>query len=297
MNLRHLELIVAVCRAGGLSGAARQLQVSQPTLSKAISRVERELGVQLFDRSNGAARPTAVGEFVVERAEPLLHAAASLTREIEHHIRGESGRLTIGVGPATRVRPLPYVIRRVAGAFPGLRIETRQVEGPAVVRGVAEGRYDVAIGNRDNAEPYGDLIRIKLFDDRLAAVVRVGHSLVNHADVDAATLLAFPVASFRIGPAFEQWLGPLNAEQADRLYGFQSDDATLLRDFVLNSDAIAWVPRFIFATELLNGEAVELPLGGAWPYECWLLTTPGHWTSPVMRAIADFAREGAAHIA
>lgn len=294
MDLRHLELIVSVCREGGLSGAARRLRISQPTLSKSIGRIERELGVQLFDRSNGSARPTALGEFVASRAEPLLHAAAALGREIEHHIRGEGGRLIIGVGPATRVKPLPEVIRRATAAFPGLRIETRLVQGEAVVRGVSEGDYDIALGNRDNAHPYGDLIRVKLFEDEVCAIVRAGHPLAGRSQVDRLELLDHPIASFRIGRGFMESLGALSSAQQDRLHAFQTDDAGLLRGYTLETDAVAWAPRFIFSEALARGDAIELPIADRPPYECWMLTTPGHWTSPVVRAIADFARQAGA---
>ena len=291
MELRHLEQIVAICQSGGLSGASRRLQISQPTLSKSISRLERELGVQLFDRSNGAARPTALGEFVAERAETLLHSAAALGREIQHHIRGEGGRLTIGVGPATRLKPLPQIIRRIVGAYPGLRIETRQVEGPAVARGVAEGLYDIAIGNRENAEPYGDLIRINLFSDTTAAFVRREHPLAGARDVEPAALLDYPWASFRLGDGLIRLLGAEGAKRQETLLAFQSDDAALLKEQVLSSHAIGWLPRFVFEEELQRGEVVRVEGKGLeFPFECWMLTTAGHWTSPVIRAIAEFGR-------
>lgn len=293
MDLRSLELIAAVCQAGSLSAAARSLQISQPTLSKSIGRIERELGVRLFDRSGGTARPTALGEFVAGRAEPLLQAATSLTREIQHHLQGESGRLIIAAGPATRVHPLRDVIRQAAAAFPGLRIETRQVRGPEAARGVAEGLYDIAITNPETAEPYGDLIRVKLFDDRLAAIVRAGHPLTSTSELDVSALLEYPIASFRIGRYLRKKLGKLNSAQEDRLHAFVTDDSELLRDYILASDAIAWLPHYILSDEIERGEAVELPVSANAPFECWLLTTPGHWTSPVVQAIASFARNAA----
>ncbi len=207
MDVRSLELIIAVCRTGSVSAAARSLRISQPTLSKSIGRMERELGARLFDRGGGTARLTVLGEFIAGRAEPVLQAAASLTREIGHRLRGESGRLTIAAGPATRVHPLPDIIRRTAAAYPGLRIETRQVRGPEVARGVAEGRFDIAITNRETAGPYGDLIRVKLFEDRVSPIVRAGHPLAAAAPLDGPALLDYPIASFRVGPGLRALVG------------------------------------------------------------------------------------------
>jgi len=83
MELRHLEQILEICRAGGFSGAARRLEISQPTLSKSIARLETQLSVKLFERNGGAARPTAYGAFVAQRAEALLQGVAALSRDLE----------------------------------------------------------------------------------------------------------------------------------------------------------------------------------------------------------------------
>ena len=56
MEFRQLEHLVAVCSAGSFNGAARQLHISQPTLSKSIARLEKQLGLKLFDRGGGCAR-------------------------------------------------------------------------------------------------------------------------------------------------------------------------------------------------------------------------------------------------
>src|SRR6185312_13317620 len=78
MELRHLEQIVAICRAGSFSGAAKQLGIAQPTLSKSIGRLEAKLGILLFERSNVNARPTIYGQFVADHAAALLQNVSTL---------------------------------------------------------------------------------------------------------------------------------------------------------------------------------------------------------------------------
>jgi DNA-binding transcriptional LysR family regulator len=99
MDLRHIEQIVAICRAGSFSGAARALGIAQPTLSKSIGRLETKLGIQLFERSNVNARPTVYGQFVADHALGLLQNVSTLGRELEQMAKGEAGLLRIGVGP------------------------------------------------------------------------------------------------------------------------------------------------------------------------------------------------------
>src|SRR5690349_19090983 len=78
MELKHLEQIVAICNAGGLSKAARILRISQPSLSKSIARLESQLGIKLFNRTDGGATPTIYGRYIADRSAGLLSTAAAL---------------------------------------------------------------------------------------------------------------------------------------------------------------------------------------------------------------------------
>jgi DNA-binding transcriptional LysR family regulator len=189
MELRHLEQILEICRAGGFSGAARKLQISQPTLSKSIARLESQLSLKLFERTNGAARPTAYGAFVAQRAEALLQGVASLTRDLEQLARGEEGRIRIAVGPATRVKPLPQLMRLVAVRFPKLQVETVQETGTGVLKALSEGRVDIAFGYSEHAARYGELIRKKLFEDTIVLAARRGHPALDLRGATPALLL------------------------------------------------------------------------------------------------------------
>src|SRR5581483_6374691 len=178
LELRHLRQIREICRTGSFSGAAEVLSVSQPALSRSIARLERELGVRLFDREGGAARPTDYGLLVASRAEAVLASVSSLNRDIARLANGRGGRLRIGVGSATRLRPLPAVIARVTRQFPDLQVETHHAQVDAILRSLEAGRYEVAFCYAAGAEPHPSLMRVKLFDDQNVAAVRPGHPLL-----------------------------------------------------------------------------------------------------------------------
>ena len=291
MELRHLEQIVAICRAGGFSGAARELRISQPTLSKSIARLEGKLGVKLFDRSGGAARPTTYGQFVAERAEALLGAMASLGKDLDQLVRGDAARLRIGVGPAPRFKPLPELIRRMAEAYPNLQIETEQDIGVALIQGLQKGRYDVIFVHYEVAEPFGDLIRVKVLQDRNIAAVRPGHPALGAGRLSAAELLKHPIAATHLSPGARRWLGALTPERMANLKALVSDDYALIKKRLVDAPLIGLGPRFVFEPELSQGLLVELPLTWDGLYECWMLTTADRWRSPVIKAVADCARE------
>lgn len=290
MELRHLEQILEICRTGGFSGAARKLQISQPTLSKSIARLEAQLSLKLFERSNGAARPTTYGSFVAQRAEALLQGVASLSRDLEQLARGEQGRIRIAAGPATRLKPLPDLMRRLAVRFPKLHIETILETGPGVLTALNDGRVDVAFGYSEHAARYGELIRKKLFEDPIILVARPNHPLLAQADVGPAELLEYPVASPSVLPGVERWVGDLGREQQENLRAFISDDYSLIIQRALDTDVVALGPSFLFQDPLKAGRLAVVSCTLNLTYTCWMLTTAERWRSPLIRSVAELAK-------
>ena len=291
MELRHLEQIVAICRAGSFSGAAKELGIAQPTLSKSISRLEAKLGVLLFERTNANARPTMYGQFVADQAGSLLGSVTTLSHELEQMARGEAGLLRIGVGPATRLKPLPMVVRQAARAFPRLQIVTRYAGPNLMMRALRAGSFDLIFCNSELATQE-DFIRIKVFDDRYIVVARPDHPALKAAPLSAAAFMRLPLASAGLTRDFRAWLGHATDAHKGALEAFLSDDYDLIKRMALDSRHIARGPRFVFESELKRGELVELKLEQDFQYECWMLTTSALWRSPIVKAIAGFSKEG-----
>lgn len=290
MELRHLEQILEICRSGSFTGAARKLQISQPTLSKSIARLEAQLSLKLFERSNGVARATAYGAFVAERAEALLQGVAALSRDLDQLARGEEGRIRIAVGPATRLRPIPQFMRLVTASFPKLHVETLFETGPGVLAALQEGRVDIAFGYSDHAARYGDLIRKKLFEDPIVLVARAGHPALELRHAGPCELLRYPMALTSVLPGFERWAGDLSHDQSENLRAFVSDDFGLIIQRTLDTDAIALGAAFVFEEHLEAGRLATISSTLDLTYTCWMLTTAKSWRSPLVKALADLAK-------
>lgn len=292
MNLRELEQIVAICQEGGISGAARRLQIAQPTLSRSIARLEGELSITLFERTGGgAARPTIYALFIAERAETVLRDMTALKRELQQLARGDEGRLRVAVGPITQRKPLPDFLALLERRLPRLRVETCQLTGPDAVKALHRREVDLAFGYSENAAGYPDLIRRKLFEDRIVLVARAGHPALERRNADPRTLLAFPFALARVLPDVERWAGSLDRDQLDNLTAFVSDDYRLIAGKALRSDHIALGPRFVFEEDLASGGLQIVSSTLDLTYVCWMLTTSEQWRSPTMKLIAEIARE------
>lgn len=290
MELKQLAHLVAVCNAGSFSGAAKQLRISQPTLSKSIARLEKDLSLKLFDRGGGSARPTIYGHAAAEHAALLLAGVARMSQQLEQLAKGETGSLRIGVGPATRIKLLPEVVQRVGRAFPELQLEARYDNVQTLLRSLRMGSLDLVFCYFEAPDEQSDFIRVKICDDLRIAVVRPRHPALKQAPLTPEMLLKYPIASVGAVPSFRKWLGAMSGKAARNLNAFVSDDYALVKSRPLDSEFVACGPRFVFEDELREGTLVELPLRVEVSYECWMLTTEAKWRSPVVKKVADFAR-------
>uniref|UniRef100_UPI00260D0325 LysR family transcriptional regulator n=1 Tax=Paraburkholderia sp. TaxID=1926495 RepID=UPI00260D0325 len=110
MDTRNLKYFLAVADAGSVTRAADRLNIAQPALSQALTRMEKELGVKLFSRTRRGADLTAAGLAIVEDVRmsvARIDAASHRAREIGAH---RAGRLTVGFASAALFEVLPRAI-------------------------------------------------------------------------------------------------------------------------------------------------------------------------------------------
>lgn len=145
LTLRQMEYVVAVARAGSLSAAAVSLNVSQPSLSVALTQVEAHLGESLFLRRKGSPIiPTAFGERYVAEAAELLAMARRLS---DPALAGESvrGRLVLGLFQDLAPRLLAPLLSHLRSHQPGLELSYRIGDFETLAREMTEGRIDLSI--------------------------------------------------------------------------------------------------------------------------------------------------------
>lgn len=110
---RLLRTYLAVCRAGSISGAARELNISQPSVSVAIAQLERSLGCSLFERGRQGIAPTAGGQALLRRAEMMEVLLADAEQSVALAQAGVRGPLRIGGTPGALVSLVPAAIARM----------------------------------------------------------------------------------------------------------------------------------------------------------------------------------------
>ncbi|MCX4549736.1 LysR family transcriptional regulator [Streptomyces sp. NBC_01387] len=143
LEVRHLRALCAIADSGSLHKAARELGMSQPSLTTQLRRIENSLGGQLFSRERTGCRPTPLGRTVLSRARPLIEEMRSLVTDAKSAAARAAGpRLRIG---ATANRAIPGWLRRLRTRLPGTETSLHMdVSANALLRLVASGQLDVA---------------------------------------------------------------------------------------------------------------------------------------------------------
>lgn len=143
LEVRHLRVLCAIAETGSLHKAARQLGMSQPSLTTQLRRIENSLGAELFTRGRTGCRPTPLGRSVLSRARPLVDQMATLITEARAAAaRSDGPRLRVG---STASRALPGWLRRLRQGLVGTDIALHMdVSANALLRSVAVGQLDVA---------------------------------------------------------------------------------------------------------------------------------------------------------
>ncbi|WP_313408408.1 LysR family transcriptional regulator [Aeromicrobium sp.] len=147
MDPRQVEYFLAVAECGSISAAARQLGVSQPTLSEAVARMESDLAVPLFRRQPRGVVLTGAGRDLVGPAAQVLRAHAELKEALRPAQHLERGRLSV-VCPRTLAQdPVAELVGRFRQRYPGVVVSLlRPHGGESAVDVVASGRAEVGIG-------------------------------------------------------------------------------------------------------------------------------------------------------
>ncbi|MDQ2713320.1 MAG: LysR family transcriptional regulator [Chloroflexota bacterium] len=190
MELRHLRSFVAIAEEMNFTRAAQHLHISQPPLTRMIQDLEKELGVQLFDRSKRQIALTPAGKAFLEQANGILKQcdeAVSMTLRVS---RGEVGQLKIGFTGTALHSGLPEIVHSYGERFPGVEVRLLELALPAQWQRLSEHQIDVgfavAPGQKEGMTNEVVLKRTTV------VVLPAKHPLATQKTIDLSLLTAEP---------------------------------------------------------------------------------------------------------
>jgi len=143
----NLRYVLTVAEERSISKAARKLYTSQPALSLHVHKLERQLGIQLFDRTTLPLRLTYAGERFVAIASQIVDLEGQLLREMEDINNCSKGRLILGISPLRDRSVLPVVLPVYRERFPGIEVMLVEEKSSVLERLTLSGKTDLTIMN------------------------------------------------------------------------------------------------------------------------------------------------------
>ena len=191
MDYRHLTAFLAVADELHFGRAAKRLHVAQSPLSQQIRQLERELGVELFERDKRSVRLTSAGFAMLQPARDAMESMDRAAQAAKAGGRGELGRVIIGFSGASSHTKLPRLTRRVRQEHPGLTLVLNgHVAENSALNEVAEGSIDLGFV-RLPAERPGVATQV-IGREELVAAIPTQHELARESEVSIEDLIWEP---------------------------------------------------------------------------------------------------------
>lgn len=186
MTLQQMEYIVAVYRVRHFAKAAEMCGVTQPTLSAMIQKLEKELGVKIFERSSQQVTPTAIGKLVVEQAWKVISRANKIKDIIAEEEHSLSGTFKIGILPTIAPYLLPRFFTKLESENPDIDFHIIEMKTADIKKALSRGEIDAAIAVRlDELDVYN---QTSMYYEQFIAYVAKNDPLFSHKNIKTSDL-------------------------------------------------------------------------------------------------------------
>jgi DNA-binding transcriptional LysR family regulator len=179
--------------------AAKQLGISQPTLTRGIQELEEILGARLFDRTSRGVFPTAVGEKVIEGSRRISQCVDDLKQDVRSYESLERAELKVGVGPLVAQTWMPDAVIALLSKHPSIEIHVATFEWWEMVPQIANRHLELAICEiADALERHSEIVVTPLPHRVLAFFCRAGHPLTRIKNPTINDIGQYPMASTKM---------------------------------------------------------------------------------------------------
>lgn len=152
MNRKQALYFQTIAQLGTITAAAKQLYISQPSLSQTLRQMEEEAGLPLFDRSTSPFRLTYAGERYLKAAEEILEVENRLRAEMDSIRREDGGRLRLGISVTRSMQVLPDILPIFNREYPDISIELTESASANLESLLLKGKIDLALAATEPTE-------------------------------------------------------------------------------------------------------------------------------------------------
>ncbi|AIQ48123.1 transcriptional regulator [Paenibacillus sp. FSL R7-0273] len=263
MELRQLQYALQIAAERNFSRAAEKLHVAQPSLSQQLSKLEKELGVMLFQRNTSSVELTHAGERFVEQAEVILGAVELLRQEMSDISQLRTGRVVVGSMPITGAHLLPHVLPVFKQNYAEVEISLLEDSSMNLEKLTASGQTDLSLLSLPLEIP--TLAYEVLGEERIDLAVPPDHPLALRKKEGIRTSLEElkdePFIVLKEGQGFRKMTMELCRKAGfEPRVVFQSNNMETIQSLVATGMGVTLVPHFIARAPRSEFVPVYLPL-------------------------------------
>ncbi|WP_326580143.1 LysR family transcriptional regulator [Actinacidiphila glaucinigra] len=246
MDLRQMEVVVAVAEEGGFTAAAHRLHVVQSAVSGTVRALERELGSALFERTTHRVSLTPAGEAFVPAARAALRAAEEARAAVDA-VRGElRGLVTVGTMQGVWAG-LHRALARLRAEHPGVTVRLRQAAVADIRQALREGTVDLAVVALDRQQQRGLVTRL-LSREQMLLVAAPGRGFAEDDVVTFEEVSGLPFVDFPSGWAIRSEVDrAFRAATTERTPVFEVNDIVAAAELVRHDLGVCIMPASIAA--------------------------------------------------
>ncbi len=202
METHQLRYFLAVVQAGRFTAAARACNVSQPSLSIQIAKLEDELGGPLFERTRKGGKLTARGETFLPRAKAILEQMESAREDAKALSGLTMGKVSLGCMPTTGAHLLPPVLTAFRKAYPKIQVQLKEESSPDLAKDLEQGEVELAI--MDEAGLSSTLAHQTILTEELLLALPTKHPLAGKNSLTLKQVAEEPFILMKSGHGFRQ---------------------------------------------------------------------------------------------
>ncbi|MCR8641697.1 LysR family transcriptional regulator [Paenibacillus sp. N1-5-1-14] len=294
MELRQLLYTVQIAKERNFSRAAEKLHIAQPSLSQQLSKLEKELGVLLFQRNTNSVELTHAGALFVDKAQQILDNVDGLRREMEDISQMKKGRLVFGSMPITGSTILPLVLPIFQQQYPQIEIVLVEETSTNLETLTANGGTDLSLLSLPLQ--HESLSYEHLLDEEIMLALPPNHRLVeSHLNADGTTtpitideLIHEPFIALKKNQGLRQFTRELCEDSGfTPTIVFESSNIETVQSLVAAGMGIAFVPYMITKRASSDLTPVHLPLAIQPVRTLVLAYRKGRYVSNAAKAFID----------
>lgn len=259
MTIRHLEIFIAVADYGKMSIAAEKLFISQPSVSQAISEIEKYYGVKLFERLSKKLYITETGEKLLSYARHIV----SNFKEMEGVMKNAGDKVLLSIGGTVTVGTciLCPIVKMYEKTYEGASVKVIVNNTTVIEKMLLDSSLDLAI---TEGEIYSkDILKIPLFKDELVVICSINHPMAEKGEVELEELVNEDFVGREQGSRdrnpFEQFLLE-NGIEVNVKWSCTNTEA--IKNAVMSGQGLAIISKLVIKEELQQKELQVVPIKG-----------------------------------